>query len=272
MLLSHHLCICYSCCLVYSSPTCFMLSPSLPTDLRPDMVRKAFLGLQPLSSPPLYSLKYCVYICLVYLLLVGCKTQEGEYFLKNSLLFPLCLHQCLTRGRWFLCICWLNDFNFLARHLFFFHCIWCYWLLSLALHDTCYLLILIFFLPASYLSSFVVFFLPQYVPLNSLLCFFYHLLYINYSWPVLFMLCAFITISFLISLKWHLHQRHPCITAPDLGISLDSSCKYCHALSSPANLLFYSSTLVNKPPLNPGQNTGVILDLAFLHCSHQVVH
>ena len=125
---------------------------------------------------------------------------------------------------------------------------------------------------ASYLSSFVVFFLPQYVPLNSLLCFFYHLLYINYSWPVLFMLCAFITISFLISLKWHLHQRHPCITAPDLGISLDSSCKYCHALSSPANLLFYSSTLVNKPLLNPGQNTGVILDLAFLHCSHQVVH
>lgn len=119
MLLSHHLCICCSCCLVYSSPTCFMLSPSLPTDLRSDMVRKAFLGLQPLSSPPLYSLKYCVYICLVYLLLVGCKTQEGEYFLKNSLLFPLCLHQCLTRGRWFLCICWLNDFNFLASHLSF---------------------------------------------------------------------------------------------------------------------------------------------------------
>jgi hypothetical protein len=130
----------------------------------------------------------------------------------------------------------------------------------------------VFFLPASYLSSPVVFFLPQYVPLNSLLWFFYHLLYINYSWSVLFMLCAFITISFLMSLKLHLHQRHLCITAPDLGISLDSACKYCHALSSSANLLFYSSTLVNKPLFNPGQNTGVILDLAFLHCSHQVVH
>lgn len=244
MLLSQHLCICCSCCLGYPSAQVFhaVSLTSYRCELR-DLVRKAFLGQHLLLSTPLLSLKYYVYIWLVYLPLVGCKIQEGEdfFFIHCSL---LCLHQCLTHSRWFLCMYWMN---------------WISWqvVISILLPPDLILLTSLFIcLPWHLLSPDSHFSFQLLICVHTLLffSFLYMLLWISLSFLASFIVPFYILflVNFIHALCFHYHllvdesQTYTCITgscitAPDLGISLDSSCKYCYALLSSANLPFYYS-------------------------------